>query len=137
MGGHKSGFGHSPNCSCGILGSTFQGRRPWRHEFDPWVGQMPWKKKWPPTSASLPGESLGQRSLGGDTVHALQRDQHSGVTEHACMSKIFQSSLQAYFFSFHCKAFALAFCCPKLLLTSSGSHSIKLLSLIIFESPPP
>ena len=141
MCGHKSSFGHSPNCSCDIMSgglelnsmaispfrshspvidgvpsalkmpspwemvtprtwspsqvswgqeSTFQCRIPWRHEFDPWVGQMTWKKKWQPTSASLPGESHGQRSLGGDTVHAWQRDKHSGVTKHACMSKHFK-----------------------------------------------
>ena len=33
--------------------------------FDPWVGKIPWRRAWQPTSVFLPGESYGQRSLGG------------------------------------------------------------------------
>ena len=42
--------------------STCQCRR---HRFDPWVGKIPWRRKWQPTPVFLPGESHGQRSLGG------------------------------------------------------------------------
>ena len=31
----------------------------------PWVGMIPWRRKWQPSSVFLPGESHGQRSLGG------------------------------------------------------------------------
>jgi len=34
-----------------------------RCEFDPWVGKIPWRRKWQPTPVSLPGKSLGQKSL--------------------------------------------------------------------------
>ena len=34
-------------------------------EFDPWVRKIPWRRKWQPTPVFLPGESYGQRSLGG------------------------------------------------------------------------
>ena len=34
-------------------------------EFDPWVRKIPWGRKWQPTPVFLPGESHGQRSLGG------------------------------------------------------------------------
>ena len=33
--------------------------------FDPWVGKIPWRRAWQPTPVFLPGESHGQRSLGG------------------------------------------------------------------------
>ena len=36
-----------------------------RRGFDPWVGKMPWRRAWQPTPRVLPGESHGQRSLGG------------------------------------------------------------------------
>ena len=36
-----------------------------RHGFDPWVGKIPWRWEWLPTSVLLPGETHGQRSLGG------------------------------------------------------------------------
>ena len=38
-----------------------------RREFDPWVGKVPWRRKWQPTPLFLPGKSLGQRSLVGDS----------------------------------------------------------------------
>ena len=38
-------------------------RSPLTSEFDPWVGKIPWRRKWQPTLVSLPGESLGQKSL--------------------------------------------------------------------------
>ena len=33
--------------------------------FDPWIGKVPWRRAWQPTPVFLPGESHGQRSLGG------------------------------------------------------------------------
>ena len=34
--------------------------------FDPWVGKVPERRAWKATPVSLPGESLGQRSLTGN-----------------------------------------------------------------------
>ena len=36
-----------------------------RFKFNPWVRKIPWRRKWQPTPVFLPGESHGQRSLGG------------------------------------------------------------------------
>ena len=36
-----------------------------RCKFDPWIRKIPWRRKWQPTAVLLPGESHGQRSLGG------------------------------------------------------------------------
>ena len=36
-----------------------------RRRFHPCVGKVPWRRTWQPTSEILPGESHGQRSLGG------------------------------------------------------------------------
>ena len=33
--------------------------------FNPWVGKIPWRRKWQPTPVFSPGESHGQKSLGG------------------------------------------------------------------------
>ena len=33
--------------------------------FSPWAGKIPWRRKWQSTPVFLPGESHGQRSLGG------------------------------------------------------------------------
>ena len=46
--------------------------------FDSWVGKFPWGRKWQPTSAFLPGESHGQRSLVG---YSLLDHKQSDVTE--------------------------------------------------------
>ena len=46
-----------------------QCRRP---GFDPWVGKIPWRRAWQPTPVFLPGESRGQRSLGGYGPWGLQ-----------------------------------------------------------------
>ena len=37
----------------------------WETRVDPWVGKIPWRRVWQPTPVFLPGESHGQRSLGG------------------------------------------------------------------------
>ena len=51
----------------GASGKAFpcQYRKHTRCRFDPWVGKMPWKRAWQPTPIFLPGESQGQRGLGG------------------------------------------------------------------------
>ena len=43
-------------------GVRLQCRRP---GFNPWVGKSPQRRKWQPIPVFLPGESHGQRSLGG------------------------------------------------------------------------
>ena len=67
--------------SGGISGkeSACQYRRYKRCRFDPWVGKIPWRRAWQPTPVFLPGESHGQRSLGGvgwrGTVHRVTKSQ--------------------------------------------------------------
>ena len=41
--------------------------------FDPWVGKVVWRRRWKPTPVFLPGESHGQRSLVGYTVHGVAK----------------------------------------------------------------
>ena len=60
--------GKEPACQC----ERFK-----KLEFDPWVRKIPRRRKWQPALASLPGESLGQRSL----VAAVHGVAESGMTE--------------------------------------------------------
>ena len=53
--------------------SACQRRRP-----DPWDGKIAWRRKWQPTPVFLPGESHGQRSLGG---YSPQGCKESDTTE--------------------------------------------------------
>ena len=46
---------------------------------NPWVGKIPWRSKWQPTPVSLPGESLGQRSLAGYSPSGYKRVRHDWV----------------------------------------------------------
>jgi len=55
-----------------------QCRRP---GFDSWVRKIPWRRKWQPTPVFLPGESHGQRSLIGYTVHGIARVRHNLATK--------------------------------------------------------
>ena len=57
-----------------------------RPRFDPWVRKIPWRREWLPTPVILPGESHGQRSLGGyspwghkesDVTERLNTEGHS------------------------------------------------------------
>ena len=50
-----------------------------RHGFDPGVGKIPWRRAWQSTPAFLPGESHGQRSLGGYSLHGHEE---LDMTEH-------------------------------------------------------
>ena len=53
--------------------------------FDPCVGKLPWRRARQPTPVFLPGESRGQRSLVGYTVHvvAKSRTQLSDSVQHS------------------------------------------------------
>ena len=71
-----SASGKSPTCQC---------RRLKRHGFNPWVRKIPWRRAQQPTPVFLPGESHGQRNLGGyspqgskelDTTEATQHQHH-------------------------------------------------------------
>ena len=52
---------------------TCQCRRQKGHGFSPWVGKIPWRRQWQLTPVFLPGESHGQRSLAGYTVHRVAK----------------------------------------------------------------
>ena len=53
--------------SCGATRKelTCQCRRHKRSEFEPWVGKISWRRMWQPIPVFSPGESHGQRKLGG------------------------------------------------------------------------
>ena len=46
-----------------------------RRGLNPWAGKIPWRRAWQPTPAVLLGESHGQRSLMGYTVHGIADSQ--------------------------------------------------------------
>ena len=48
-----------------VKNTPCQHRRLKRCGFDPWVRKIPQRRAWQPTPVFLPGESHGQRSLGG------------------------------------------------------------------------
>ena len=50
-----------------------------RHRFSPWVGKIAWRRAWQPTPVFLPGESHGQRSLDGYTVHGVASADRKGL----------------------------------------------------------
>ena len=62
---------------------TGQGRRPKRHEFDPWIWEDPWRRTWQPTLIALPGESHGQRRLAGYSPQGRNELNMTEVTSHA------------------------------------------------------
>ena len=47
---------------------------------DPWVGKISWRRAWHPTSVFLPGESHGQRSLGGYGPYGCKESDTTEVT---------------------------------------------------------
>ena len=61
-------------------GICFQCRR---RTFSPWVGKTPWRRDWQSTPVFLPGESHGQRSLGGYSPWGLKE---SDANEHLSSS---------------------------------------------------
>ena len=64
--------------------------------FYPWLGKIPWRRKWLPTSAFLPGEVQGQRSLvsyspwGGKESDTTERLTHTHTHTHTCTEKVCQ-----------------------------------------------
>ena len=74
-------LGESPRWH-GVKESACQCRRCWRHRFHPWVGKIPWRRAGQPTPIFLPGESHGQRSLGG---YSLRGHKESDMTERLSM----------------------------------------------------
>ena len=72
--------GKEPPCQC---------RRCKRLRFDPRVGKIPWRRAWQPTSAFLPGESHGQRSLEGYSPFSLKElDATERLSTHAHPSSL-------------------------------------------------
>ena len=61
-----------------------------RCTFSPWVGKIPWRKAGKPSPVLLPGESHGQRSLAGYTVHRVTKIQTrlKRLSTHACRKEI-------------------------------------------------
>ena len=55
--------------------------------FDPWVGKIPWRRAWQPTPVYLPGESPGQRSLGGYSLLGHTESDTTEVTACTCMEE--------------------------------------------------
>ena len=59
-----------------------------RHGFDPWIRRISCRRKWQPTPVFFPGQSHGQRSLGG---YSPRGRKESDTTEHAhtqCLNAI-------------------------------------------------
>ena len=66
--------------------SAYQYRRHKRRGFDPKVRKVrkiPWRRTWQPTPVLLPGESHGQRSLGGYSPQCRKKSDTADVTQHA------------------------------------------------------
>ena len=62
--------------------STYQRTRCKRYRLDPWVGKTPWRRRWQPTPVFLPGESHGQRSLGGYSPRGLKESDLTAFKQH-------------------------------------------------------
>ena len=60
-------------------------KRLWRGRFNPWVRKIPWRRTWQLNPVFLPGESQGERSLAGYTVHGVG-SKESDTTE--CLTNI-------------------------------------------------
>ena len=69
----KWASGKEPVCQC---------RRCKIHGFNPWVRKIPWRRKWQPTPVFLPGESRGQRSLGGYSPWVAESDKTERLHHH-------------------------------------------------------
>ena len=61
--------------------------------FDPWVETMPWRRAWQPTPVFLPGESRGQRSLGG---YSLQVCKESDMTSDWACTQCLDSHIYSF-----------------------------------------
>ena len=58
-----------------------------RCRLNPWVRKIPWRRVWQPTPLFLPGESHGQRSLVGYTVHRVTKIQTQLSAHSKCFDK--------------------------------------------------
>ena len=65
--------GKEPACSARATGDM---------SLTPGSGRFPWREKWQPISVSLPGKSLGQRSLAGYSPWGCKTVRHDLVTKH-------------------------------------------------------
>ena len=68
-----------------------QCRRPKKCAFDSWVGKIPWRRSWQPTSAFLPGEAHGQKSLAGCSSEGC-RVRRWRVTEATSHGRTYEST---------------------------------------------
>ena len=59
-------------------------RRHKRCKFDPWIGKIPWRRAWQPTPVFLPGQSHGQRIVGGYSLwdHMTEATWHAHTHAH-------------------------------------------------------
>ena len=55
---------------------SLQCRRPKKHKFDPWMGEIPCRRKWQPTPLFLPGKILWTEEQGGLQSMGTQRVGH-------------------------------------------------------------
>ena len=83
-------------------------RRCRRLRFSPWVGKVPWRRVWQPTPLFLPGESLGQRSLAGNSPWNC-RVRHNLATELQAQAKLGQGRVLA---QISCLAWGAPACIP-------------------------
>ena len=70
-----------------------------RRGFEPWVRKTSWRRKWQPTAVFLPGESHGQRSLGGYSPWGHKRVGHDWATKQQIKFTTF--CLTVYVFMMH------------------------------------
>ena len=78
-------WGNGPNLwKLGIHATVLTGERGLPCGFEPLFGKVPWRREWHPTPVFLPGESHGQRSLGGYSSWGLKRVGHDCALMHSC-----------------------------------------------------
>ena len=63
----------------------------WETWFDAWFEKRPWRGEQQPTPIFWPGESHGQRSLAGYTVHGVAKNQ-TGLSDFHLSNLTFLSS---------------------------------------------
>ena len=120
-----------------------------RPGFDSWVGKILWRREWLPTSAFVPGESHGQRSLAScspgarkqlDTTEWLSTHAHTDIAPsvlflHSLLDLVI-FYLQGSSLGFHSlfpPVFWLVSCPPIVLLTDKNTlpYSTALLSCLL------
>ena len=67
-----------------------------------WVGKILWRRKWQPTPVFLPGESHGQGSLAGYTVHGIVRVGRDLATKPQLQIMKYNEHPYAYFPAYMC-----------------------------------